>query len=59
MTDLSGAGVSHTGFGLAPPSELEVIERALAWRAAGHDIMLVTVVSTFGSAPRPVGSPGG
>lgn len=38
------------------PGEREIIERAIAWLESGFDIMLVTVISTFGSAPRPVGS---
>lgn len=29
---------------------------ALAWRSGGHAVTLVTVVQTWGSAPRPPGS---
>lgn len=30
--------------------------QARAWLAAGHDVALVTVIQTWGSAPRPVGA---
>jgi xanthine/CO dehydrogenase XdhC/CoxF family maturation factor len=33
-----------------------VLEQAAAWRAAGRKVALATVVSTWGSSPRPVGS---
>jgi xanthine/CO dehydrogenase XdhC/CoxF family maturation factor len=33
-----------------------VLEQAAAWRAAGKGVALATVVSTWGSSPRPVGS---
>jgi xanthine dehydrogenase accessory factor len=33
-----------------------VPETALAWRKAGRKIALATVLSTWGSAPRPAGS---
>ncbi|GER08543.1 XdhC/CoxI family protein [Iodidimonas muriae] len=32
------------------------LETALAWAEAGHGVALATVISTWGSAPRPVGS---
>lgn len=38
------------------PSDDQVIETALNWIEAGHDVALATVVHTWGSAPRPVGS---
>lgn len=34
----------------------DVLERAAEWRAVGKDVALATVVTTWGSSPRPVGS---
>ena len=34
----------------------DVLEEAVAWRRQGRDVAIATVVSTWGSAPRPVGS---
>ena len=34
----------------------DVLEIAAAWAAAGRGVALATVVSTWGSSPRPVGS---
>ena len=36
--------------------DLRVLADALAWHRAGHAVMLVTVVQTWGSAPRPPGA---
>lgn len=36
--------------------DFQVLETALAWRRAGHPATLVTVVATWGSAPRPPGA---
>lgn len=36
--------------------DLLVLGEALAWRQAGHAVTLVTVVETWGSAPRPPGA---
>ncbi|MDB5868911.1 MAG: hypothetical protein JWP96_1243 [Polaromonas sp.] len=36
--------------------DLRVLADALAWRRAGHPVTLVTVVQTWGSAPRPPGA---
>ena len=36
--------------------DLRVLADALAWRGAGHAVTLVTVVETWGSAPRPPGA---
>ena len=34
----------------------DILEQAAAWAAAGQGVALATVISTWGSAPRPVGS---
>lgn len=34
----------------------DVFKLALDWRAAGHAVAIATVVKTWGSSPRPVGS---
>lgn len=36
--------------------DLRVLAEVLEWRRAGHAVTLVTVVQTWGSAPRPPGS---
>ena len=36
--------------------DLRVLNDVLAWRHAGHAVTLVTVVETWGSAPRPPGA---
>ena len=36
--------------------DLRVLTDVLAWRQAGHGVTLVTVVETWGSAPRPPGA---
>lgn len=36
--------------------DLRVLSDALAWKRAGHAVSLVTVVETWGSAPRPPGA---
>ncbi len=37
-------------------TELEVLAQAMTWVASGQSVVLFTVVNTWGSAPRPVGS---
>ena len=39
----------------APPP-LDPLDRAAAWRAAGLDVALATVIDTWGSSPRRPGS---
>lgn len=34
----------------------EILEQAAQWRAAGRGVALATVVNTWGSSPRPMGS---
>jgi xanthine/CO dehydrogenase XdhC/CoxF family maturation factor len=34
----------------------EILEQAAHWRAAGAGVALATVVTTWGSSPRPVGA---
>lgn len=36
--------------------DLQVLEQALQWRRQGRDVWLVTVIETWGSAPRPPGA---
>ena len=37
-------------------SDDDVLNKAASWRADGKKVALATVVSTWGSSPRPVGS---
>jgi xanthine dehydrogenase accessory factor len=36
--------------------DLQVLQQARDWREAGHAVWLVTVIETWGSAPRPPGA---
>ncbi len=36
--------------------EAELLEQALAWHRRGRRVAIATVVATWGSSPRPVGS---
>ncbi len=36
--------------------DLDVLRQAKTWRAEGHNVWLVTVLETWGSAPRPPGA---
>jgi xanthine/CO dehydrogenase XdhC/CoxF family maturation factor len=40
----------------ASSDETGLLAQALAWREAGQRVSVATVVSTWGSAPRPAGS---
>jgi xanthine/CO dehydrogenase XdhC/CoxF family maturation factor len=45
---ISGASAMH--------EQDEVLEQLRSWQDAGHRVAVATVVSTWGSSPRPVGS---
>ncbi len=36
--------------------DLQVLKNSVAWRKQGHKVVLVTIVETWGSSPRPVGA---
>ncbi len=37
-------------------SDDDILHQAQAWREAGRSVAIATVIDTWGSAPRPVGS---
>ena len=53
MESATSSGVSEAGPGVPPGDELDT---ALAWLDAGRQVARATVVATWGSSPRPVGS---
>jgi len=50
VTDVSAAHVTNLS------NDDDVLSEAALWREAGRDVALATVVKTWGSSPRPVGS---
>jgi xanthine/CO dehydrogenase XdhC/CoxF family maturation factor len=42
--------------GAAGPLDENILEQAAAWRANGRGVAVATVIATWGSSPRPVGS---
>lgn len=36
--------------------DLQVLKSSVSWREDGHDVVLVTIVQTWGSSPRPAGA---
>ena len=36
--------------------DLQVLKTSLEWRSEGHDVILGTIVQTWGSSPRPPGA---
>jgi len=44
------------GGGTRMSLEPDILEQAALWRQAGKGVALATVVTTWGSSPRPVGS---
>jgi xanthine/CO dehydrogenase XdhC/CoxF family maturation factor len=50
MTDVSAAHMSNLS------KDDDVLSEAALWREQGRDVALATVVRTWGSSPRPVGS---
>lgn len=41
---------------MSESADSEVLQQAYEWLTQGHQVELITVVNTFGSSPRPVGS---
>jgi xanthine dehydrogenase accessory factor len=45
-----------TATGSLTPDAEDIFSQASAWRDAGEQVALATVIETWGSSPRPVGS---
>jgi xanthine dehydrogenase accessory factor len=41
---------------IAPTSDEDILRTALDWHKRGRQVAIATVIETWGSAPRPVGS---
>ena len=48
--------MTKPSFSIDHRDDTEIVSQALEWIGAGHEVALATVVSTWGSSPRPVGS---
>ena len=48
--------MSETVIDLHALNHDDVVEKAAAWRETGKKVALATVIATWGSSPRPVGS---
>ena len=48
--------MSDTSIDLQALDHDDVVEQAADWRQAGKNVAIATVVTTWGSSPRPVGS---
>ncbi|HEX3595849.1 MAG TPA: XdhC/CoxI family protein [Polyangiaceae bacterium] len=57
VPELAPACAERTGAHVfAPPDAEDVLDEAIAWLDAGRRVAMATVIKTWGSAPRPVGS---
>ncbi len=59
--EAAGGGMKNEAAGGGMKNEAamdadDILGQAAAWRRAGHGVAIATVVETWGSAPRPVGS---
>ncbi len=47
---------TQPGWALQSASEAEILRQALSWQLQGRRVAIATVIASWGSAPRPVGS---